>query len=246
MASTYTPNAAIAYCKSMVKAIPIDQIAATACDMVNSMLWTFYPWRWSKSSLTPITCSDGVQDYVPTDTNILRPVALRLVRTDVTPNEYRELGLLANLSPELTRTGGLETIRAAGWYPAGNFIRLALAASVSSPQVLQIQGEYQTTPTKITQPGLNTVFAFPDHFFMVFVAGLLWQCYVLSDDPRAGAVQYQKNGTQMKVYTGQLGLFMDLMLQMARTEDLGAGDEFQWPDNPLGVGRSYWPGLYGL
>ncbi len=41
-------------------------------------------------------------------------------------------------------------------------------------------------------------------------------------------------------------MFMDQLLAMARTEDLGQGDEFSFPEQALGVGRSYWPGLYGI
>ena len=37
-----------------------------------------------------------------------------------------------------------------------------------------------------------------------------------------------------------------MLQQMARTEDLNAGDQWQFPEQPLGIGRSYWPGLFGI
>jgi len=251
---SYSPNDALTVVQNLVHGVPTAAIQAQACDQVNSMIWTFYPWAWTIKSLTPINCSQGTQDYAPTNTDILRPLKLRLVRTDVTPNEFREMALLANLSPELTRTGGLETITSCGWYASGPFIRLMYAASVSGTQTLQIQGEYQAVPTTITAANITSTFAqlgignngLPDRYFNGFVEGLLWKLYQLSDDPRAGTMQYAKNGSYMRQYSGQLGIFMDALLQMARTEDLASGDQFEFPAQPLGVGRSYWPGLYGV
>src|SRR6185503_17796769 len=108
------------------------------------VMWTFYPWSWTIKSLTPITLTDGVQDYTPTDTDILRPTLFRIVRTDTTPQEARELALLSNLGVELTRKGGLETITACGILSTGA-IRLMYAASVGTGQTLQLQGFYQQT-----------------------------------------------------------------------------------------------------
>lgn len=245
MAGSYSPKDAINLVQSFAHGIPVADVASMACDMVNSMIHVFYPWSWTVSTLTPITCVQGQQDYTPTNTDILRPLILRLVRTDVTPNEARELALLANLPVELSRTGGIETITAAGYLSSGA-IRLMYAASIGGSQVMQIQGFYQSVPTRITDANLTTPFAFPDRYFNVFIEGLKWQLYHLADEPRAGMMTYSKNGSMQRVYTGQLGLFMDSLLTAARTEDLAGGDEFMWPESPIGVGRSYWPGIYGV
>lgn len=177
---------------------------------------------------------------------ILRPLKMRLARLDSNPPEYRELALLGNLSPEFSRTAGIDTMSACGWFASQSFFRLMNAPQVSNGQIIQLLGEYQTRPTKITNLNLMTPFQFPDDYFNVMDAGLLWKVYQLTDDPRAGASQASKNGSMMQQYTGQLGHFMNLMLEMARTEDLSAGDEFMYPEAPMGVGRSYWPGLYGV
>ena len=246
---TYTPNDAIALAQSFGHGVPVAAVQSQVCDVINSMMWTFYPWSWTIATLTPLTCADGTQDYTlnANDTSqMLRPLTFRLVRTDVTPNEYRELELKANLPVELTRKGGLETITSCGYFASSNFVRLNYAASVGTGQTLQIQGFYQLAPTKITSSNMGTAFAFPDYYFSVFMEGLKWKIYQLSDDPRAGAMQYAKNGSMTRQYTGQLGAFMDALLQMARTEDLQAGDEFEFPSQPIGVGRNYWPGLYGV
>lgn len=244
---TYSSTDAITLVQKFAHGIPLDTtLQAQVCDIVNSMMWTFYPWPWSISSFTPITLINGQQDYTVVDSNVLRPLVVRLVRTDISPVEYRELDLLANLPVELTRTGGLDTITSAGYFGSGPFIRLLYAAAVSGTQVLQIQGLYQQYPTKITSGTLGTALPFPDTYFDVFVEGVKWKIYQLGDDPRSGSTQYSKNGSQMRVYTGQLGLFLDQLLAMARTEDLKTGDEFSFPEQALGVGRSYWPGIYGV
>lgn len=252
-AGTYTPQAAINLVQNIAHGVPLDAVKANICDMVYSMIWHYYPWPWTVKSLTAINLVNNQQDYNPTDTDILRPLKVRIVRTDTSPNEFRELSFLNNLSPELTRTGGIDTMKAIAWYAGSNVMRFDLAVSVGTNQTLQLQGEYQSQPTRITDGNMNSVFptpdasvGYPDRYFNVFVEGVAWQVYRLSDDPRAGTIQVAKNGTAMKEYTGQLGIFMEALMQMSRTEDLGNGDQFQWPDNPLGVGRSYWPGLFGL
>ena len=247
--STYSPQDAINLVQQFIHGLPVSGVQAQVCDLINSMIWVFYPWEWTVSTLTPITCVDGQQDYTIAAADIaaiLRPTTLRIARTDVSPQEFRELGLLANMPIELTRKGGLETIRTAGYFGSSNIIRLQYPTGIASPQVLQIQGFYQARPTKIITSNMTTVFDFPDHYFNVFVEGVKWKLYQLSDDPRAGGAQYTKNGTKFIGYSGQLGVFFDAVLSMARTEDLKNGDEFMFPEDPLGVGRSYWPGLYGL
>lgn len=178
--------------------------------------------------------------------NILRPLKMRIARLDTNPPEYRELAALGNLSPELSRTAGIETMKAVGWFSSQNFFRFDLSPQVSAGQIIQLLGEYQMLPTKITQGNLTTPFPFPDEYFNVLEAGLLWRVYQLLDDPRAGTAQISENGNSVRQYTGQMGVFMYALKEMARTEDLGSGDEFRYPEQPLGTGRSFWPGLYGV
>src|SRR5271169_2915509 len=135
---TYTPNDAITLNQNLVHGIPVNNIKIYACDMANSMMWTFFPWAWSIKSLYPIILANGVQDYINLSVDILRPLKMRIVRTDITPNEFRELDLLANLGVELTRLGGLETNRALGWFGSANFFRFQYAVSVSGTQQLQL------------------------------------------------------------------------------------------------------------
>lgn len=366
MPSTYTPNDAVNLVTQYVHGAPLAVPAPSLVDMVSSIIWRFYPWGWSISSLTQtnmvqFTQGAGVaptgganftgnqQDYVitgawftfpiniqfggttnnnfgggfivqktpngfsmsggtvtintlyghnlplgavvsgltgtiisddslgyngavvtitsvPTNKqiigtmsptglansggsgapNILRPLKMRLARLDTNPPEYRELGALGNLAPELSRTAGIDSMGNVGWFASQNIFRLMNSPQVSAGQIIQLLGEYQTRPAKITNSNLTTPFPFPDDYFNVLDAGLLWKSYQITDDPRAGGAQMSKNGSTVEQYTGQLATFMNMLKEMARTEDLGAGDEFMYPEQPLGVGRSYWPGMYGV
>lgn len=180
------------------------------------------------------------------DPLILRPLKMRIARLDTNPPEYRELAGLGNLSPELSRTAGIDTMGAVGWFASQNFFRLMNSPQVSQGQIIQLLGEYQTRPTKISAGTLTVPFPFPDDYYNVVDAGICWKVYQLLDDPRAGAAQMSRNGNMVEQFTGQLGNFMGVLKEMARTEDLGAGDEFRYPESPMGVGRSYWPGIYGV
>jgi len=178
--------------------------------------------------------------------NILRPLKMRIARLDSNPPEYRELAALGNLSPELSRTAGIDTMKAVGWFSSQCFFRFDTSPQVSVGNIIQLLGEYQTLPTKITAANLTTPFPFPDEYFNVLDAGLLWRVYQLTDDPRAGGASMSKNGTTVEQYAGAMGIFMGMLKEMSRTEDLSAGDEFMYPEQPLGAGRSYWPGLCGI
>jgi len=197
------------------------------------------------SSLTAIPLVDGTQDYTPSNTNILRPLKMRMVRTDISPNEFEDLAILANLPPDLSRKLGFRTIKNLGWFGSQSVFRLETAVNISGTTTLQLQGEYQSVPVKITTSTMTTVLPEPDYYFGVFVEAVKYYAMALSDDPRAGGINVQRNGHAQKAYTGQFGMFMDAMLTMARTEDLGSGDQWRWPESGFGVGQATNPGLFG-
>lgn len=245
MAGTYTPQSAIDLIKNFVHGIPLDAIAPIVCDLSHNAIWTYFPWSWSIASLTPINLTQGVQDYAPVNTDVLRPLKIRMVRTDITPNEFEDLAILANLPPDISRQLGFRTIKNVGWFGSQGFFRLETAVNISGTTTLQLQGEYQKTPTKINESNMTTVLPEPDHYFGVFVEAVKYYAMALSDDPRAGGISVQRNGNLQKGYTGQFGMFMEALLNMARTEDLGSGDEWRWPEAGFGVGQATNPGLFG-
>ena len=234
--------------------LPLGTVLAGTTITTRQITPNTQAWEGGPATITSIpnnttilaTGNPGVTTVTSGDPQILRPLKMRIARLDTNPPEYRELAALGNLSPELSRTAGIDTMKAVGWFSSQNFFRFDVAPQVSQGQIIQLLGEYQFQPTKVTALNLTTPFPFPDEYFNVLEAGLLWRVYQLLDDPRAGGAQMGENGVFSREYTGQMGVFMTYLKEMARTEDLGTGDEFRFPESPLGIGRSYWPGLYGV
>ena len=246
MASTYTPQRAVEIVTKFVHGIPLDAVQSDVCDLINSLIWTAFYWRWSVKAITPFTLVDSQQDYpnvLPTDFGRIK--ALRIARTDISPIEYRELNIRNFLAVDVTPRGTLNSIRAASIEPsltAG--IRLEMAPSIASPTVLKIYGEYQFASTRITQANMNTPLVQPDDYFDTFLEGVKWKIYQFSDDPRAGTLQVTRNGE--RTATGQLGIWLNSLNDMQRAEDFGDGQESLHPEDPLGFTRAGNPGLFGM
>lgn len=240
---TYTAQNAVDLVSKYVKSIPLTDVSLALCDQTNSIIHLAYPWRWTVKELTAISLVNDQQDYsISTVTDFQRLLRLKLRRTDITPNEVRELKLVEYLSPELSQKGGLETIRRAAIYEYGPKIRLERAVYLPTGVTIQITGEYQFQPTKLTS--LGTALLPPDQYFSVFTEGLLWRVYKYADDDRAGSIQVVKNGGI--VYTGQMGVFYALLQQMKESEDMASGEPTVFPDEPLGdVGYGGF-GLFGV
>lgn len=229
MPSTYTVANAVTYTQAICVGIPVSTIQIAAADMVHSIMWNAYPWRWALKAMTPIALVDGTQDYTFAPTDYFRIVTARLVQTDTTPDVYDELTIVRNLAPDLTKAGFRAGLNQISNNAALSKLRLNQAAAVSTGNTFEIQGEYQYQPTKITVT--SATFPFPDQHFKVFCDGLLWQFYMLSKDDRAGTAQFTSGAA---VYTGQMGVFYDGLLTMREAEDWGAGDNI-FPSEAIGV-----------
>lgn len=222
--------------KAMNHKIPVDTIQVYVCNQVNSIIWTAVPWNWTQATLTAIALTDGIQDYAHAQTDFYRMVNLRNVRTDLTPDKFQELDQKKHLGVELERKAGIDGIRVFSWEPAISKIRLDYAAEVSGTTVMTLQGEYQKTPTAITQATLATSLVQPDHYFNVFLAGVRWMFYDLADDPRAGTSSEIALGRRS--FSGQLGVFMAFLDDMKQAEDFSDGEDLNFPSESYGANTS--------
>lgn len=233
MPSTYTVANAVTYTQAICVGIPVSAIQIAAADMVHSIIWNAYPWRWARKNFSGFALVDGTQDYsFSSITDCMRLVSANLVRTDTTPDQIETITIVRNLTGDLTKAGfrsGLNQISLEVTATTSLSLRLNQAAAVPSGITIEITGQYQFQPTKIT--ATSATFLFPDQYFKVFCDGLLWQFYMLSKDDRAGTVQFTSGGA---VYTGQMGVFFDGLLMMREAEDWGAGDNI-FPSDPMGV-----------
>jgi hypothetical protein len=246
MASTYKISDAITYAQAICVGMPVAAIQLAAADMVNAIIWNAYPWQWARKNAPAIPLIDGQQDYsFATVADYMRLLKATLVRTSTTPNAYEELTVVRNLAQDLTKAGfrsGLSQVAYDGT-TGGPILRLNQAAAVPAGNVVALVPQYQFQPVKIT--AVTATMVFPDQYFMVFCAGLLWQFYLLAKDGRAGTAQATKTGSM--VYTGQMGIFYDELISMREAEDYGGGDTLH-PSEPIGIGGpGTWigAGIYG-
>lgn len=231
----------VTYVKPFVKGLPTSTIDTQTCDLVDSIIWKFWFWKWSMTNLTAISWVDGQQDYSITDGDFYRLYRARFTRTDTTPNIVREKDVVNFISPNLEQTGTIESILSVSYnYEVGK-LRLEKSASVPSGVAVQIDGDYQRTHTKITTTATNLVF--PDYYFEVAVEGLKWKYYDLMGSDQAGAVQVDKS-SRKATYTGQRAVFYQALTQMAEAEGMGQGDASRFPDDGLGAARVTNPGIF--
>lgn len=235
-AGTYTPQDAINICRPLCHKVPTTEVQAYGCNMAFAMIYTWALWSWTMATLTPITLTDGVQDYAHLQTDLYRFGALRIVNTTVVPAEYRELTQKQQLGVELTRKAGIDLMRVYSFEPDINKIRLERAAAVPSGTVLQLQGSYQVKPTKITANTLTSLLNLPDWYFQAYQEALLYMFYKLSDDSRAGSVTITEDG--IRQYSGQLGVAIEYLTQMREKEDIATGEEVVYPEFTLGQGST--------
>lgn len=235
---TYTWSDAVSLVSKMVKGIPTTTLDAKLCDLVNSEMYDYWPWSWTVTSGVLCTPTDGNQDFSPAS-EIYRILRARMVRTDVTPDQYFEMDVLHTLAPDL-RPMAYTAINSVSLEQGIGLIRLSTAVQIPTGMTLSVQGEYQINPTKIAATSQGMFF--PDQYLPVACEGLLYWNYKLADDPRAGGKSIDSNGRI--VYTGQYAAFMGALKEMAKAEDFPAdGQVFpeEGADNSTIVG---W-GLFG-
>lgn len=227
--------------KELVHQIPVQVIQIYVADIINSIVWLYFPWRWTLFEITPVTLINGTQDYgggVPVD--FQRLIDARIVRTDVTPFQNQPIKIAKHLEVELQRQGSINSIQAVSYEPSVPAFRLDCPPSISGTMAYELRADYQVIPTKITD--LNTPICPPDKYFNVLVEGVLWQIYRLADDPRTGTTSINRPGD--KTTQGQYAVFRDVLEEMRRQEDLSEGIDSRFPEDPIGWTRWANPGVY--
>lgn len=202
-----------------------------ACaDMVSSEMWYTAPWRFNgvvtDIGAGAIPLVDGTQDYSP-PAQIWRLLSGKIVRTDVSPNEVRDIDVQDSMVVDLIPRS-YQSINAISLEPAAGQLRLEAAVQVPSGTTMEIGGTFQLMHTKIS--ALTTPLWFPDDYFDVFVAGLLYWGYKLADDPRAGGI-INRRGSSLG--SGQYAEFRAGLDRMKEAEDFG-GDEQLFPSEAMG------------
>lgn len=238
---TYSFTDVMTVVKDFVHQIPTATSQVYVCHQINAMIHKAFPWRWTRFQFANINLVDGHQDYTSVPTNFYRLIEARIARTDISPPQYQPIKISKHVEREVQLKGSINSIQQVSFEPEFLAFRLDRAASVTGTATYQLQGEYQSQPTKITQ--LSQFLCPPDDYFNVTVEGVLWKFYQLADDPRAGTVGINRSGD--KQTAGQYGVFRDALEEMKRMEDNDDGMQTRYPESPLGWSRAGSPGLFG-
>lgn len=232
MPFTYTPRHVIDLVREFGHGIPVSGVDSQVVDIINSAMWTSRPWRWTIQQISPaLTLADDQQDY-DAPSNIYRLVRAYLRRTDTTPDQVQPLSIAESLYANYQKQSHVTITHIALDYPSGK-LRLDSPPLISGSTVVQIEGDYQPHPTKVTDATVDVNFWFPDQYFPVMVEGVKWKIYQLADDPRAGNVVVDRSGRRQ--YTGQLAVFMSALAGMQEAEDFGSGAPSIVPELSLGA-----------
>lgn len=236
MAYSYTWNSLIDLAKQSVKGRPLDAVSVQYCDMVSNDMYIEYPWKETVTStdtatgLTPLL--DGYQDHSPEAVNIWRLLTCQIWNTTTTPFDIRDIDVRDSISTSLTPYS-YTAIRVCSFQAGIGQIRLESAVRVPEGQNLELHYTFQVNPTKIVS--LNQNLWFDDKYVSVALEGLLYHCFKLNDDPRAGNVTTDSYG-RATGYTGQIGMYRAALNRMKSAEDFGAVEQL-FPDTVMGAGR---------
>ena len=169
---TYKWSDVIAACGNLVHSIPTAPLQLYAADQINSIIWKTFQWRWTLNAITPITLINGQQDYPNVPADFWRWVNPRLVRTDITPNVNQPIKMAKHLEVEVQRQGSVQTIQSVSYEPTVNSFRLEITPQISGTIMMQLAGDYQQLPQRLTS--VNQLMPFPDSYFNVALEGILW------------------------------------------------------------------------
>jgi hypothetical protein len=231
---SYSWNDLISVGSTYGKGIPLSRVNAQIGDFVSQDMYNEYPWKQTITNTAngAIPLIDSVQDYTCFAPNINRLLKAWLIRTDVTPNEARDLDVVKDLSVNLYPQSYV-ACRAVSLQQSIGLFRLDAAVTVPTGVRIELRCDYQINPTKVVS--LSQIIWFDDRFAAVALEGLLYWVYKLADDTRAGAAQTDSAG-RLIGYSGQLGTYKAALNKMKMAEDYGF-TEMVFPAEPMGLGR---------
>lgn len=234
MAYSYSWQDLINLGSTFGKGIPLTKVNAQIADFVSAEMYIEYPWKQTITNTAngTINLIDSQQDYSCEAPNIMRLVKAWIVRTDVTPNETRDLDVVKDLSVDLYSKSYV-AIRAVSLQQSLGLFRLESAVNIPTGTQIELRGDYQIDPIKVTD--LSLPIWFQDHFAFVALEGLLYWVYKLGDDSRAGSAQTDAYGRAIG-YSGQMAMYKAALNRMKMTEEYGF-TETVFPHEPFGLPR---------
>lgn len=216
--STITWNTIAELARNLgAKKVQVGSSDVTIAQLVATRMYTYRPWQFSLvRDIDTILFVNGQQDY-PAPSSMYRLTQAWIhVTNPGSVDQFINLDVVANLTPDLNPTGVYGTGELM-FMKNLSLLRLARPIQVnagSNPSFLNT--EYQPRAAKITD--MSQYLPVPDEYAQIAVEGYLYWLYKFGDDERAGTTVKQGNAIE---YTGQLGVFEALLMQMAGDETAG-------------------------
>lgn len=214
--------------RTLAKGVPFTNVSMSICDITSSTIYRSFAWRDTLKVFTPVALVDSTQDLATGLTDIFRMTQFWTTRTDVTPNQVRNITVAKNLFIDLIPKSPTQ-IRSASYQAGVNKFRLETSVRIPVGSTWTLGGEYQPQHTKLTD--ISDSLWFTDQFLEVYAKGLIYWAYRLADDSKAGAAVKVGNGRVQ--YSGALAEFMNAIEEMAAQEDFGNLDGY-YPSDSLG------------
>lgn len=214
MASTIPPIAAFDLCKLFIKNEPFETCVPRILDDVNKIMWMAAPWSWTIGTLTNIALVSNTQDYT------LAPPAdfLYLIHSYVSSTDQatKHLEIMPTLPATVVVSGVIDFIS----YQGSSTFRISPNPGTLASPTKYIVSFYKKASTAIIASNQATAgtLPFPDDWFPVYEAGVLWLAYLYADDNRAGSCSIDSKGNMQ--YTGQAAVFRSMIQDMKDREPL--------------------------
>ncbi len=214
MASSIPPIAAFDFCKNFIKKMPLEQMIPRILDDVNKIMWMAAPWRWTVGTLTNIALVTNQQDYTLAPPADFMYLLHCYISDGATATKHLEI--MPALPATVVANGVIDFIS----FESTSTFRVSPNPGTLLSPSKYIVSWYKKSSTAITAATMSvvTTLPFPDEYFPVYEAGVLWLAYLYADDQRAGSCSFDSKGNIQ--YTGQAAVFRSMLEQMKNSEPL--------------------------
>lgn len=214
----YTPTDAFRFSKFFIKQMPLDDVKPLLLDNAMRRLWMAAPWRWTLGNFPVVTLDASRSDYTvtdPADFLYLQPGSAYISAGD--SDVGRDVEVVSAIHSSVKRVSALPTQVC---HPTTNTVRVSPKPGATVTSGTQLISLYKKVCPQITAANSHEegVQIFPDEWFHVYVAAVLYEAYLYADDGRAGGAQAQSGG--QLVYNGQRGVLEAGIQHMRETEPL--------------------------
>ncbi len=210
---TKKPIDALESARRMIKNMPLERLYVDITNDVLQRIWMEAPWAWTLDSFPIVNLVVTHSDYavsIPDDFLYLADASV------VTSSSNRDVEIVATLPTNIGISGQPSQICVLGNAGEEGILRIS-PKPISSTEY--IKAIYKKTYSPYDAHTIyTTALPFPDEWYHVFQAGVLWLAYKYADDTRAGECSARSDGSMQ--FNGHRGQFEADLFKMRNREPL--------------------------